>query len=62
MERRIRLICSECSSPNVARDAWAMWDETRQTFEVSHVFQNAYCFNCEGEASLIEEEIEDATV
>ena len=61
MKREIRLVCSECNSPNVARDAWAMWDETRQTFEVSHIFDNGYCFTCEGEASLNEEEINDAT-
>ena len=62
MERRIRIICSECGSTDVARDAWAMWDEDTQCFELGNVFINGYCFNCDGEASLIEEEIEDATV
>ena len=59
MESRIRLTCSKCGSTNVARDAWAVWDESTQCFYADHIFDVAHCFECDGETSLNEENIDD---
>jgi hypothetical protein len=37
------------------RDAWAVWDDTRQAWVLGSVFDAAYCETCETDASLAEE-------
>ena len=59
MESRIRLICSECGSTDVGRDAWAEWNEKLQMFEATHIFKQGHCFNCEGETQINEENIDE---
>lgn len=55
MEPRIRLTCSQCGSTDVGRDAWAAWLEWEQEYAVRSVFDQGYCFNCEGETKINEE-------
>lgn len=59
MESRIRLTCSECGSTDVGRDAWAAWLEWEQEYAVRSVFDQGYCFNCEGETKINEEIVND---
>jgi len=51
---RITMICAECGSKNVMRDAWAEWDETRQEWVLGPVFDQAACEDCGGETRLVE--------
>lgn len=50
----IKIICSECSSENVRRDAWAEWDSAAQDWVLGAVFDQGYCEDCGGEAELYE--------
>lgn len=59
MEPRIRIKCMECDSTDVANDGWISWNEELQMHEVHSIFDNAYCFNCQGEANLYEENIDE---
>lgn len=59
MESRLRMTCTVCGSTDVARDAWAVWDEELQTWHAGHIFDAAHCFACEGESNINEEVIND---
>lgn len=54
---RIAIVCSHCGSYSVMRDAWAVWDTENQEWELANVFDQGYCEDCGGEATLQEEEI-----
>ncbi len=57
----IAIICRFCGSKDVARDAWAEWDEKDQRWVLrGDPFDAATCFNCDDEASLEEIELIDA--
>jgi hypothetical protein len=53
----IRIICGECGSDNVRRDAWAEWDIDAQRWVLGSVFDQGFCEACGEERSLDEEEI-----
>ena len=55
----IDIVCSVCRSTDVARDAWAHWNKDTQEWELGNVFDNAYCFTCDGETSLDEVRIDE---
>lgn len=57
---RIRIVCRECGGTNVMRDAWAVWDEEAQDWDLGSVFDAAHCDDCDGEVSLEEEAIPPA--
>jgi hypothetical protein len=40
------------------RDAWACWNTESQDWELQSVFDQGYCDDCEGEASLDEQPLE----
>ena len=44
-----RIVCSECGSKNVLFDAWAWWDEDKQTFVLDEVFDYCFCADCDSE-------------
>lgn len=50
----IRIVCRDCGSDDVARDAWASWDEDRQEWILQAVFDAGFCHRCEEEAKLVE--------
>ena len=50
----IDIVCGECGSRNVMRDAWAVWNTETQRWELGNVFDDGHCEDCEGEASLEE--------
>lgn len=55
---KIRVVCAECGSANVGRDAWAVWDIALQDWELDEVFDQGYCFMCDEDARLVEVEVE----
>lgn len=55
----IKIVCSNCGSSDVLRDAWASWNTQTQQWELENVFDEAWCDNCAGSTSLIEEPLED---
>lgn len=50
----IRIVCADCGSPHVTRDAWAEWDEAGQAWRLGAVFDDGFCHACEAPASLAE--------
>lgn len=49
-------VCRDCRTP-VLTDAWASWDVDKQEYVLENVFDMEYCYECEGETSSIEVEI-----
>jgi len=47
-------VCKHCGSPDIWVDACAVWSEQDQAWELSTVFDNAYCNDCEGETYIRE--------
>lgn len=50
----IRIVCNDCGSDDIARDAWANWDEDRQEWVLHSVLDAGFCHRCEEEAKLVE--------
>lgn len=57
MPKKIKIVCRDCGSDDVRRDAWAEWDEDLEEWTLGTVFDAGHCENCEGDASLEEVEI-----
>lgn len=57
---KVKMVCSECGSDNVLKDAYAAWNVETQEWELSATFDNTVCDNCGAVDSVIEVEIEDA--
>jgi hypothetical protein len=51
---RIKIVCSECGSDDVFRDAWAVWNVESQDWELGTVFDQGFCDACGREQSLEE--------
>jgi hypothetical protein len=48
----MRVICRECGSEDVVRDAWVRWDASSQAWEIATTLPAAYCHQCDGEVAL----------
>lgn len=57
----IEIVCSECGSTDVGRDAWAAWDRERQKWVIHNVFDDGHCFRCDVTVRLEERPIDTAT-
>ena len=55
MARKMK--CGTCGSIDVVRDAWALWSVEQQKWELSDVSDYAFCGKCDGETTVVEEEI-----
>ncbi|MFL9840596.1 hypothetical protein ABS767_06440 [Sphingomonas sp. ST-64] len=42
----VTFTCRRCGSKHVTRDAWAEWNEQRQEWALSAVFDYAFCHSC----------------
>ena len=51
---KVRIVCENCGSEDVSRDAWGDWDVRRQRWELRTVFDYAHCHACDGETRLEE--------
>jgi uncharacterized protein DUF3768 len=45
-------ICQLCGSDRVVRDAWAAWNNQTQNWELSSIFDRAFCQTCEAETNI----------
>lgn len=54
-EACIKIVCSDCGSENVMRDAWAVWNAETQEWELGSVFDQGFCDDCQCESSLEEQ-------
>ena len=55
--KRIAIVCGNCGSDDVCRDAWARWDIGAQDWVLGSVFDDGHCNRCDAESSLIEVEL-----
>lgn len=55
--KRIKIVCPECGSDNVSRDATAHWCIETQEWELSSVQDQGYCEDCGEERNLKDVEI-----
>lgn len=51
---KIKIICSDCGSEDVRRDAFAEWDVETQKWTLGPVFDQGFCDNCGQEVILAE--------
>ena len=48
-----KVVCSECGSENVLKDAYVEWNMAAQEWKIQQVFDKAaICGDCGGETSL----------
>lgn len=57
---RVLMRCSRCKSPNVMRDAWAVWNAATQEWELGPIYDHSACDDC-GAEGCIEEITPDGT-
>jgi hypothetical protein len=57
MAKMVKMICGNCGSERVLRDAYAEWDIASQTWILQNVFDDAVCESteCDGKETRIEE-------
>lgn len=53
----ITIVCKQCGSDNVMRDAYAMWSVEEQKWTLAATYDVTHCVDCEVEAPLIEKEL-----
>ena len=53
----ITIVCNRCGSDDVMRDAYAVWSIEDQEWVTHSTYDHAYCYNCDGDTSLIEKEL-----
>lgn len=46
--------CQRCGSTAVTRDAWAEWNREGQAWQLSELFDFAFCHQCHRETRLVE--------
>jgi hypothetical protein len=51
---RITIICADCGSSDVTRDATASWSNELQDWELCSVMDQGYCNECDTESALDE--------
>jgi hypothetical protein len=52
-ERKSRMVCRTCRSPNVECDAFAQWEEATQLWVTSNTFdKGSNCTDCDGETRI----------
>lgn len=54
----ITKVCGWCGSDDVKCDAWAVWSEEKQCWELGETFDHSHCNACEGECSIVDKPIE----
>ncbi|WP_305097880.1 hypothetical protein [Croceibacterium aestuarii] len=56
-EPKVRMVCEDCGSEEVTRDAWAEWNVDMQHWQLGAVFDYAYCHRCQANAHIEERPI-----
>jgi hypothetical protein len=52
MKKPVYKVCETCGSFDVQCDAYASWNPVKQTWELSELFQQEYCSECDGETNV----------
>lgn len=47
-QARHAVVCADCESDNIRRNAWAVWNEVTQEWELDDLHDEFYCQDCEG--------------
>lgn len=55
------IVCKQCGSEMVRRDAWGEWDSTTQQWVLADVFDYAYCLDCDQDTELEDKEVDGLT-
>lgn len=55
---KVQILCRNCGSTDVSRDAWSDWDVAAQAWLLRIVFDHAHCHACDGQTRLIEAPLE----
>ncbi len=50
-------ICATCRSDQIKLDAWAAWSIETQSWELAATMELAFCENCDGETTLVEQPV-----
>ena len=50
----VTFVCRTCKGTDVVRDAWAVWNEELQQWELGSLYDHAHCNTCDGETKLEE--------
>jgi hypothetical protein len=53
-EPKLQMVCGECGTNDVMRDAWAVWDVATQDWVLGAVFDYGHCDKCRCETSIEE--------
>jgi hypothetical protein len=53
-ENSLRMVCEECGSEDVTRDAWAAWDAGTQQWVLGAVYDYAFCHKCQAGTNIDE--------
>jgi hypothetical protein len=57
---KVRKVCKTCGSENVVSDAYVSWNVETQDWDiVESVFDMEFCYDCEGETTVVDEEINE---
>lgn len=51
----VEITCKKCGSENVFRDGHAEWNYAKQHWELSYLFDSAYCQDCDDDNASLEE-------
>ena len=51
---RVKMVCRDCGSDNIDRDAWVKWDTELQEWAVSQLLVRGYCYSCDQDTYIKE--------
>jgi len=60
--KKVRMICADCGSKNVRRDAWASWNEEKQDWQLHNVFDDVFCEDCNDLSGIEQEEVNETVL
>ena len=49
---KVQMVCGDCGSAEVTRDAWAEWEVGCQSWALGAVFDYAFCHRCQRETRI----------
>ena len=52
----MKKVCKYCGSEDVKKDAWAVWNEKKDRWELYDYFDNDYCEECGEETTIVDED------
>jgi hypothetical protein len=58
----IKMVCNVCGSENVGQDAFVVWEKQFQRWELSTIYDNADCLDCEKETTIREIDIDSTAI